>query len=221
MDNLLLVEVMCEGVPAPAFIEKYVDHLNETKQDEVTHFDWRYKNGKHWDFEFMNASFRSGNKYKIARWFNPFWNLWLRHLMTRPSCYECPFATSKRVADITIADLWGVHIYCPELYANNKGASLVIGNSDKGIAFWDLAKVKCTGHTLDIDDVIRYQGPMRGHIKQNPDREEFMRDLTGSMSYKQLVDKWYDKPTPKLLFDKYVWGNRQKVALWNLKHKKD
>lgn len=38
------------------------------------------------------------------------------------------------------------------------------------------------------------------------------------MSYRALAKKWAKKPTIKLLFQKYVWGNRQKVFVWNLKH---
>ena len=42
-----------------------------------------------------------------------------------------------------------------------------------------------------------------------------MQDLK-IMSYHDLVKKWSKSPTLKLLFQKYVWGNRQKVWLWNL-----
>ena len=56
------------------------------------------------------------------RWFNPFWSIWLKHLMSRPSCYKCPFATMERVADISLGDLWGVHLYCPELWGKTAGA---------------------------------------------------------------------------------------------------
>lgn len=33
------------------------------------------------------------------------------------------------------------------------------------------------------------------------------------------ICKWYKKPSVKLLWQKYVWGNRQKIFLWNLKNK--
>lgn len=52
----------------------------------------------------------NNNEKKVIekdRWFNPFWSVWLKHLMSRPSCYECPFATTERVADISLGDLWG------------------------------------------------------------------------------------------------------------------
>lgn len=52
--------------------------------------------------------------------------------MSRPSCYECHFAKKERTADVTLGDLWGVHLYCPELYGNNGGSSVVFANTEKG-----------------------------------------------------------------------------------------
>ena len=81
------------------------------------------------------------------------------------------------------------------------------------------AKSLIYGHELSIETAIRYQGPLRNHIALNPDRGEFMQDLK-VMSYHDLVKKWSKSPTLKLLFQKYVWGNRQKVWLWNLFRRK-
>lgn len=154
------------------------------------------------------------------RWFNPFWSIWLKHLMSRPSCYQCPFTNKERVADITLGDLWGVHLYCPELYGNNGGASLVIGNTDMGKEIIKKAEKGMYGHSLRFEDALKYQGPMRKHIPDNPCREEFMNDLRSDMDYKTITQKWADKPSLKLLFQKYIWGNRQKVFMWNLINRK-
>jgi hypothetical protein len=63
---------------------------------------------------------------------------------------------------------------------------------------------------------------MRKHIDGNPQRDDCMRDLMDtSMDYTEICKKWADAPTKKLLFQKYVWGNRQKVFLWNLRHRSE
>lgn len=154
------------------------------------------------------------------RWFNPFWSIWLKHLMSRPSCYECPFATTERTADISLGDLWGVHLYCPELYGENRGASLAVANTEKGKTILKAAETQMYGHELKFEDALKYQSPMRKHIDMNPERVRFMKDLKGDMSVEKINKKWATKPTLKLLYQKYVWGNRQKVWLWNLLHKK-
>lgn len=219
LTNLLLIEVVCEGVPSPNYIHKFAEWLGKRQNGRVLSIDYRYKDGRKWDFQVMQASLqnpRGGTfKWKQDRWFNPFWSIWLQHLISRPSCYECPFAKRERVADVTLGDLWGVHLYCPELYGFNGGASVIFCNTAKGVAALEKAKPLLFGHHLDIEDAIRYQGPLRGHIRGNPKREACLKDIR-ALPYEMIVKKWAIKPSLKLLWQKYVWGNRQKVWLWNL-----
>lgn len=225
--NLLLVEVICEGVPSPHYIRKLDDYIFGKYGSRIKKLDYRSKGFKEsmqsfkWDFQKMALELEDGQVLEKDRWFNPYWSIWLQHLMSRPSCYECPFTTTERQADITLGDLWGVHLYCPELYGDNGGASLIVCNTEKGRDVWNDAKKHFFGHELDFDMALKYQGPMRKHIDGNPQRSECMQDLMDpEMDYAAICQKWAKPPTAKLLFEKYVWGNRQKVFVWNLKNRK-
>ncbi|MCM1233433.1 MAG: Coenzyme F420 hydrogenase/dehydrogenase, beta subunit C-terminal domain [Ruminococcus flavefaciens] len=231
-DRLLTVEVICEGVPSPLYIRKFQHHIGQKSGAVIRSIDYRYKGyttfrniipvkSGRWDFERMRIVWTSPNRQKTGiietdRWFNPFWSIWLKHLMSRPSCYECPFATQERIADCTLGDLWGVHIYCPELYGKNGGASLIVANTAKGKGVVLKAREAMYGHELKFEDALKYQSPMRKHIDKNPQRNQFMSDLQSDMSYHKINRKWAAKPSLKLLWQKYIWGNRQKVWLWNL-----
>ena len=228
-DNLLTVEVICEGVPSPLYIRKYEQSLKKKFGALIESIDYRYKGhsflGHHkWDFEIMRTTvMMNDNKKKVIekdRWFNPFWYIWLKHLMSRPSCYECLFATTERTADISLGDLWGVHIYCMELYGKNGGSSLAIANTEKGKSVLKKAEGSMYGHELRFEDALRYQGPMRKHIEMNPKREQFMQDLKSEMDIEDINRKWADKPSLKLLWQKYVWGNRQKAFVWSIRNRK-
>jgi coenzyme F420-reducing hydrogenase beta subunit len=224
-ERLLTIEVVCEGVPSPLYVRKLDKHIENKYGSRIKELDYRYTSKSciakgRWDFEQMSICTKEGKILRKDRWFNPFWSIWLKHLMSRPSCYECPFTNSERVADITLGDLWGVHIYCPELYGKNGGASLVIGNTEEGKKVIEKATKNMYGHELQFEDALKYQGPMRKHIADNPRRDEFMADLRSDMDYQQLTKKWADKPSIKLLYQKYIWGNRQKIFVWNLFHKK-
>lgn len=125
--NLLTVEVVCEGVPSPLYVRKLEKAFLKKYGSPIRTLDYRYtgrsilSHGK-WDFEIMSMkAVDSDKEIHIDRWFNPFWSVWLQHLMSRPSCYQCPYTTKGRVADISLGDLWGVHLYCPELYGKNGG----------------------------------------------------------------------------------------------------
>jgi hypothetical protein len=168
----------------------------------------------------MSFFLKNGIRLKQDRWLNPFWSIWLQHLMSRPSCYECPFTTNNRVADVTLGDLWGVHLYCPELYGNNGGSSLIVANTLKGREAVELAKESFFGHELNFADALKYQAPMRQSIAYNPHREQCMADLMdANITYEEINKKWSKKPSLKLLFSKYIYGNRQKIAVWTLKQK--
>ena len=222
-DNLLTVEVICEGVPSPLFVRALDTKINKEKKTSIKSLDYRYKDTNRWDYEAMRITYSSTDKstsgsIKCDRWFNPFWSIWLSHLMSRPSCYKCLYTTTNRVADISLGDLWGVHIYCPDLYNSNKGTSLIVSNTAKGDdAVKKAMQQNFTGRELDFSQALKYQGPMRKSIAENPKREDFMRDLR-TMDYDSLCKKWAKQPNLKLLISKYIYGtNRQKVWWWKVK----
>ena len=224
-DDLLTVEVICEGVPSPLYVRKWEEHLKKRYGHKIDDIDYRYtgkalfQKGK-WDFQQTKIRMGSGKNIILDRWINPFWSIWLNHLMSRPSCYKCQFTTSVRYADITLGDLWGVHIYCPELYGENGGASLIVCNTDKGKEAVLKASDSLTGHELEFETALKYQSPMRKCISENPDRNAFIKDLQSDMTYEAINRKWAGRPSLKLLWQKYVWGNRQKVFFWKLMNQK-
>lgn len=222
-NNLLTIEVICEGVPTPLYIRSMNKYFKKKYGSPISDIDYRYKDSNRWDYEVMNITYSSLHNptcgtIKCDRWFNPFWSIWLQHLMSRPSCYECRFTNISRCADITLGDLWGVHIYCPELYGKNRGASLIVCNTDKGKQALDNARQLMFGHELAFSEALKYQGPMRKSIAYNDKRTEFMSDVI-AMDFKSLNKKWAIRPTFKLLFQKYIWGNHHKMFVWNLKNK--
>lgn len=212
-ENLLTIEVVCEGFPSPIFLRKYIKKLELKYSDEVVALDYRYKNKDKWDFECMKIDFRRGKTIIRDRWFSPFWIFWARRLMSRPSCEKCPFRTPERIADITLGDLWGVQIYCPELYDNNKGATLTVCNSEKGKLWFNRTRRLLNGHDLNFNDALKFQRPMRVIVPASPDRDRFMRDLI-SLDYDTIRNNWNGKEPFRVIWKKYVWGSNRQVVTW-------
>lgn len=216
-ENLLTIEVVCEGFPSPILLRKYCAMLKERYHSSVKELDYRYKDKNRWDFQVMKITLENNKIIKEDRWFSPFWIFWSERLMSRPVCIECPFRTIDRVADITLGDLWGVHKYCPELYGNNGGSSLVVCNSEKGERVFRQVEKLLYGHELEYEDALQYQRPMRVVVPASEKREMFMHDLR-TLDYKALCKKWKPKTSRKVLFSKYIFGsNSQAVNLWKLK----
>lgn len=217
-EYLLTVEVVCEGIPSPKYLFSFQNDIKRRYGCGISEIDYRNKDKPRWDFNVMKLTLENGRDIYIDRWLNPFFTLWIGRLMSRPSCYGCPYTAQTGLADITLGDLWGVHQYCPELYGENKGASLVLCNTEKGIAAFSSAKKLMLGHELDTSNVLAFQKRLRMPIEENPQREAFMHDLL-AMDYRSLCGKWVPAPSLRLLWSKYVWGNRQKVFFWSLKNK--
>ena len=224
IENLLTIEVVCEGFPSPLLLRKFEQQFGTKDGIKIEALDYRYKDGSRWDYQVMNIVYSSLDKtnrgtIKCDRWFNPFWIFWAARLMSRPSCVPCPFRTPDREADITLGDLWGAQLYCPELYGNNRGCSLVVCNTEKGRAILKKSEPNLYGHELKYEDALQYQRPMRVVVPANPRRDEFMNDLK-TMTYQELCDKWKPREPLKVLFKKYIWGkNSQVVWMWKIKNK--
>ncbi len=75
------------------------------------------------------------------------------------------------------------------------------------------------GHELKFEDALKYQSPLRKTIDENSQRENFMKDLKSDLNFSEINKKWANKPTLKLLYQKYIWGNRQKILFWNIRKK--
>ena len=61
-----------------------------------------------------------------------FTHLFYRHIMLRPSCSVCPYASLNRLSDITLADFWGWQKSVPDFNTDDRGVSLVLVNTKKG-----------------------------------------------------------------------------------------
>ena len=225
-DNLLTIEVICEGVPSPIYLEKYKDYLEKKYHSKLIDYIYRSKTNRNqkickWDFQVQKAVLKSqkDKTIELYRWFNPFYSIWLTGLMSRPSCYQCKYTKVDRVADVTLGDLWGVHIFAPELYGKNNGVSSILLNSKKAVNVFSSVKKDFYGHLLDVEIVKKYQSRLRDNIPLNGDRNSFMEDLKSPITYKTLIKKWWGGSSFSLLWKKYVYGNRQKMFIWRIKNR--
>jgi len=134
--NLLLVDIVCHGVPSPLLFAKQIELLSiRHKKEKIKEYDFRDKRGG-WGL---------GYKYKYKRRYkygncqdDAYYMYFLNGHTYRESCYDCRYCQTKRVGDITLADYWGVEKFHPEFYST-KGVSLVLINTEAGEKAWNNA----------------------------------------------------------------------------------
>lgn len=158
-DNLLTVDVICHGVPSPKVWRRYIDELkgNARKgknsvsspfiqsvsegdvsnvQIESISFRDKRTGWKKFSFAFTLAEASADgkkNSVSLSHIFNedPYMQLFLRNLILRPSCYQCPAKAGKSQSDLTIADFWGIERFHPD-FDDERGVGLMMVNSHKG-----------------------------------------------------------------------------------------
>ncbi len=132
--NLLLVDIICHGVPSQLLFSKYIELLKQKHNGaNITEFTFRDKRGG-WG---LGYKYKYKNKFKYGNCTDdPYYMYFLKGHIYRECCYSCHYSQKKRPGDITIADYWGVEKYHPEFYST-KGVSLVLLNTENGMLAWN------------------------------------------------------------------------------------
>ena len=133
--NLLLVDLICYGVPSPGVWERYAAYLEKKHHGRLTEFHFRDKqlcnNGRAVCYKI------DGKEYFETLSENLFTSIYFSNYALRPSCHVCPFTTAVRGSDITIGDFWEVETRLPQM-DDGMGTSSVILHSETGNRMWDL-----------------------------------------------------------------------------------
>ena len=129
--GLTTCDLVCHGVPEADTLNTYLQtELNPAAIARLT-----FRDGDGW---VMKAYDRDGGVLRRMDLKNSlYYNGFMEGYLYRSGCYTCPYATEKRVADLTLGDFWGIGEETP--YPNaaaelKKGLSLILVHTDKGQA---------------------------------------------------------------------------------------
>ena len=128
-DDLLLIDILCHGVPSPKLYEDYIKAV-KYKFGPIAELNMKDKE-EGWGKQHLKFLFRNP-RIIIPREIADLWNnIFYSRVALRPSCYHCMFATIERCGDISLGDYWGIEEYYPKFY-DNRGVSLMLINTSKG-----------------------------------------------------------------------------------------
>ncbi len=137
--NLILVDIVCHGIPSPEVYKSYVDEL--AKGAKIERMDFREK--AHWGWGTATSLFTdNGAVYRNDCFKDPYLRGFLTGLITRKCCDSCPYTKINRVGDFTLGDFWGVGTL-DAACDDNKGTSLVLVNTEKGRRWMELLGERC------------------------------------------------------------------------------
>lgn len=181
--NLFCVEILCHGVPSPKFFKSYVSYLEKNLKGEIKEVRFRDKRKDGWGSEhrmcviYEKDSQTMEYRPKLPAYFSSFFY----GLNLRESCYNCRFATSQRVADLTIGDFWGYWSKFKKRF--EEGISVVCINTPRGHEL-----VKNIEDKFDFFEILTEQEAIKSNdnfthpIKRPTERTNF---------YKRIYQKGY------------------------------
>lgn len=186
--NLITMDILCHGVPSSMVWKDYLKAVsNEVKIDKVifrnkADFGWK----AHVETLIINGAKRNSKQFK---------NLYMSHMILRPSCFTCPYRNFERVSDITIGDFWGIDNLDKE-FNDDKGVSLVMLNSDKAVSLFEKCKDNLNYKSFPkcLSSQVAFQGNYDIPIR----RTEFWNEYN-SASVIKLIDKYTSLPKPTIL----------------------
>ena len=150
-ENLVLVDIVCHGVPSPFIWRDYLAYIEKKYNNEVVKVDFRDKSRIGWSGHIESFCFNKGNKIEMSL----FTCLFYKHIMFRTSCGKCHFSNIKRPSDLTLADFWGWEKKNNNINKDNKGISLLFCNSIKGINLFNSIKCHLNHLSLNINECFQ------------------------------------------------------------------
>lgn len=193
-EKLILCDILCHGNPPPMVFELYIKNLEKTRGKRVQAIHFRSKeNG--WRNQTPIIEYTNGEKEEEKSYFDAF----VGELMQRPSCYDCVFASKRRISDFTIGDFWGIEKVIPQL-DSKEGVSLITVNSDKGNSIFETIKNKMNYQKVDYDVAASYNH--YHNEKEHAKRKQFFNEIErGKINENNIID-YMKRYTKKPLYKK-------------------
>lgn len=178
-NRTVIVDIVCHGTSSPKIWREYISQLGS-----ISELSFRDKR-EGWRKPTSVVKI-SGKEYNIKEYMNIFYN----RCALRPSCYECPYATTERKVDVTIGDFWGIEKTHPE-FNEGYGVSLIILHTDVGIDLWE--KIKSNFDWIESNTTDCLQPNLERPTKKSSHRETFWKDYQKG-GIKKLIKQYGHSP---------------------------
>lgn len=149
-DKLVVVDIICHGVPSPKIYEDYLSYLEKKEGDKIIKVNFRDKEMFGW--RSAKATFVFSKNPDKKRWF--FGKIY-NTTTFRECCSVCPYCNTNRISDITIGDFWNSSI--PDKFnIDDRGCSNIIVNSNKGNEVFESIRENLLYQQMKREDCMQF-----------------------------------------------------------------
>ncbi len=209
LTNLTTVDLICHGAPSPKIWREYLD-LVESRKGKITAVNFRNKEGCGW----RNSTLRIvGENGKILldapHSEGAYSRLYFNHLISRPICFTCPYASTKRCGDLSIGDHWAVERH-RDGFDDDRGLSLVLANTAKGKKILGYLSRNCAVHILDEEQAM--QPCLQAPPADFGFRDVFWKAYQAKGLAFACQYMGYERPSLRERFGIFHWKVKQKLS---------
>lgn len=199
--ELYTVDIICHGVPSPRLYKDYLTYLENKNGSKVVSFNFRDKSVNGWHDHKESAILDNGNKIVDTLYTGLFYT----NCFFRESCYTCPYASTHRVADITLGDLWGWESIDKTLNDDDLGVSLVFVNSEKGGRLLEIVKPSISLKQLTLEQCLQR------NLKEPTSLPSIRSELISVYESKSIngLIQFFFKPT---LFQRFIRAIKRRIT---------
>lgn len=188
LDNELLytIDILCHGVPNDKLWIKYLKWQEKNHKAQIVQTFFRHKKYG-WKKYAILLEFSNNIAYEKINNKDAFFNLFLGNICLRPSCHQCKFKNISRASDITLGDCWKVETHSPEM-DDDKGTSVVLIHSEKGMRLYNAIKAETTSKLIDIKDAIPSDAESLNSAVPHMNRGKFFAALQRGADIPELLE---------------------------------
>lgn len=205
-ENLFILDYVCRGINSPLVSGKFREALEAKHNSKVV-----YQKAKNkelgWTRLTVKYVFANGEIEYLTRDNNLMTRGFLQTgAYSRPCCYDCKFKGLPRIADITLADFWGLE-NISDFAKDNLGTSLVLINSEKGKALFEQISGKIQCKELPFETAVPGNPAIFKSMESKfneGERKQFFEDVN-SMKFMDVAEKYFAfPPASKLSWKKLI-----------------
>lgn len=197
-ENLLLVDIVCHGVPSNRMLKDYLAFLADKKQMEVQSIQFRTKTkGQN---VYGEIAYR---QEPLISYKSSYYKLFLNCQTFRDSCYHCKFAGTKRPGDISLCDYWGIEDEHPDFVKEVEkeglaGISAIMVNTNAGLAFFERLKQEFLLRESTVEQVAKHNPQLQVPSVETAERKQVL-DCYRQSGYQGVDDFYFKKYRMKIL----------------------
>lgn len=212
-ENLILIEVVCHGIPSQMLFDDYIANLI-AKKKSVKEYVFCYKRKQRNGMNKYLAFTTKKNKIYVKNWPQDSYNAFFMDAKDyQDCCYSCKFAKAERIADLTLCDFWHWEAYHKNNFPECSTLSGICVNTEKGQIALKMILSKIDIVKSSFENLSAHNGCL---IKPTPrpiSRDSFLNEWL-CKGYAFLENKYERTNRLRIFKSRLLMFVPEKMKLW-------